>query len=134
MDLAAAGFGALDWRASARRAESATRVATVAKSSAALGAQVFQRAGCVGCHSVDGSTAGKTGPTLKGVYGAQVKLVNRPPRLRDEAYIRESILEPSKDVVQGYEPFMPSYRGVLSDAEVSSLVLYLRTLGAKTAR
>jgi mono/diheme cytochrome c family protein len=130
LDLRAAGFGALDWRASARRAAAAS-TATVASSSAAEGAQIFQRVGCVACHSIDGTRAGKTGPTLKGLYGSQVPLVGKPPRLADDAYLLQSILDPSAEVVQGYEPGMPSFRGVLSDAEVRSVVMYIRTLGEK---
>jgi mono/diheme cytochrome c family protein len=133
LDLNAAGFGPLDVQASMRRAESAASVATATApvSSAALGTRIFQRAGCAGCHSVDGTTAGKTGPTLKGVYGSRVTLANRPPRLADDDYLRASILDPSRELVQGYEPFMPSFRGVLSDAEVASLVSYIKSLGAK---
>ncbi|MDB4883794.1 MAG: cytochrome c class [Gemmatimonadetes bacterium] len=132
MNLAAAGFGSLDWRASARRADASASVAAApAASSAAIGARLFQRSGCAGCHSVDGTAAGKTGPTLKGVYGSQVKLANRPARLADEDYIRQSLLDPSRELVQGYEPFMPSFRGVLTDAEVSSLVMYVKTLGVR---
>jgi cytochrome c oxidase subunit II len=118
------------------RAESAASAATTTAStpSAALGARIFQRSGCGGCHSIDGTVAGKTGPTLKGVYGSQVKLANRTTRTADDEYLRTSILEPTKELVQGYEPFMPSFRGVLSDAEIASLVLYIKSLGARPAR
>jgi mono/diheme cytochrome c family protein len=34
--------------------------------------------------------------------------------------------------VKGFEPGMPSFRGVLSDAQVESLVRYIRTLGARS--
>jgi cytochrome c2 len=136
LDLASAGFGSLDVRASMHRAESAASAATTTAStpSAALGARIFQRSGCGGCHSIDGTVTGKTGPTLKGVYGSQVKLANRTTRTADDEYLRTSILEPTKELVQGYEPFMPSFRGVLSDAEIASLVLYIKSLGARPAR
>jgi cytochrome c2 len=132
LDLAAAGFGALDWHASARRAEaSASALAIASAPSAALGARVFQRAGCAGCHSTDGTVVGKTGPTLKGLYGTQVPLANRTSRRADDDYLKQSMLDPSSELVRGYEPFMPSFRGVLSDAEIESLVLYIKSLGAK---
>jgi mono/diheme cytochrome c family protein len=130
LDLRAAGFGALDWRASARRAATATSARTVA-ASAEQGARVVQRSGCLACHSVDGTTVGKTGPTLKGLYGSQVRLVGKPPVRADEAYLTRSILDPAADIVQGHEPGMPSFRGVLSEAEVRSVVMYLRSLGAQ---
>ena len=130
LDLRAAGFGALDWRASARRAASAASTTTVA-SSAEQGARVVQRSGCLACHSVDGTTVGKTGPTLKGLYGTQVRLVGKPPVRADDAYLTRSILEPAADIVQGHEPGMPSFRGVLSEADVRSVVMYIRSLGGR---
>jgi mono/diheme cytochrome c family protein len=130
LDLRAAGFGALDWRTLARAAKPASTT-TVAAASAAEGAQIFQRVGCVACHSVDGTQAGKTGPTLKGVYGSSVPLTGKPARRADDAYLLRSILEPGADIVQGFEPGMPSFRGVLSDAQVRSLVLYIASLGKR---
>ena len=127
LDLRAAGFGALDWRASARRAASGTTAATVA-ASADQGARIMQRSGCLACHSIDGTTTGKTGPTLQGLYGSQVSLVGKPPVRADDAYLTRSILEPAAEIVQGHEPAMPSFRGVLSDAEVRSVVMYIRSL------
>jgi mono/diheme cytochrome c family protein len=130
LDLRAAGFGNVDWRAVARGAHAAAPT-NVAASSAAEGAQIFQRVGCVACHSVDGTQAGKTGPTLKGVYGSTVQLTGKPARVADEAYLLQSILEPGADIVKGFEPGMPSFRGVLSDAQVLSLVMYIEGLGKK---
>jgi mono/diheme cytochrome c family protein len=133
LDLPAAGFYDLDWRTLARRASTASTTTTASASSAAEGTQIFQRFGCVACHSVDGTQAGKTGPTLKGVYGSRVSLTGKPARVADEAYLLQSILEPGADIVQGFEPGMPSFRGVLSEAQVRSLVMYIETLGARRA-
>ncbi|HEX7981155.1 MAG TPA: c-type cytochrome, partial [Gemmatimonadaceae bacterium] len=130
LDLRAAGFGNVDWRTLARGAKSAAPTAVTA-SSATEGAQIFQRMGCVACHSVDGTQAGKTGPTLKGVYGSSVQLTGKPARVADEAYLLQSILEPGADIVKGFEPGMPSFRGVLSEAQVRSLVMYIQTLGRR---
>jgi mono/diheme cytochrome c family protein len=146
LDLAAAGFGALDWRASLRRAAlpniavtkegagAAGGAAVAAAVTAAEGAKVYQRAGCVGCHSVDGTTAGKTGPTFRGLYGATVPLVGKPARRADDAYLRRAILDPAGEIVQGYEPGMPSFRGILKDAEIESVILYIKSLGGRPAR
>jgi mono/diheme cytochrome c family protein len=132
LDLARAGFGSLDWRASMRRAS--TPVATTAPATAptaALGATLYQQKGCVGCHSVDGTTAGKTGPTFKGLYGSSVPLSTGVTRKADDAYLRRSILDPAREIVKGFEPGMPSYRGVLSDAEIESLIRYVKSLGGR---
>jgi len=128
MSLASAGFGSVDWRASARRAASKGGAAVAATSSAEKGAQIYQRTGCIACHSINGVTAGKTGPTFKGLYGSSVKLVGKPARIANDAYLMQSILDPGSEIVQGYEPGMPSFKGVLSDAEIRSVVLYLKEL------
>jgi cytochrome c oxidase subunit 2 len=46
----------------------------------------------------------------------------------DDAYIRDSILQPKRDVVAGYEPMMPSFKGLLDDGEIQSLTAYIRSL------
>jgi mono/diheme cytochrome c family protein len=138
LDLARAGFGTLDWRASMRRAAApnlaVAKDAPRSTATAAEGARVYQRAGCMGCHSVDGTTAGKTGPTFKGLWGAARPLANGRTRRADEAYLRQSILDPASEIVRGYEPGMPSFRGILKDAEIESMILYIRSLGGQTAR
>ena len=51
--------------------------------------------------------------------------------IADEAYLRESILQPAAKVVSGYERgevSMPSYAGVLTDSQVDSLVLFIKSL------
>ena len=39
----------------------------------------------------------------------------RPTLVADEAYLRDSILLPKRDVVAGYEPIMPSFQGQLDE-------------------
>ena len=49
----------------------------------------------------------------------------------DEAYIRESILEPSAKVVPGFNRIgmgMPSFAGVLTDQQLESVVLFIKSL------
>jgi cytochrome c oxidase subunit 2 len=49
----------------------------------------------------------------------------------DEAYLRESILNPGARIVAGYdksETAMPSYEGLLNASQVDSLILYLKSL------
>jgi len=132
LDLARAGFASLDWRASARGTLSKPLVvAKGAASTAARGATLYQQKGCIGCHSIDGTLAGKTGPTLRGVYGSSVTLTTGASRTANDAYLRRSILDPASEIVKGFEPGMPTYRGVLSDAEVESLIRYIKSIGRK---
>ena len=46
----------------------------------------------------------------------------------DDAYLRESILNPGAKVVAGYEAGMPSFAGVLTDAQIDSVILYIKSL------
>ena len=49
----------------------------------------------------------------------------------DDAYLRESILQPTAKVVTGYErgeAGMPSYAGVLNDAQIESILLFIKSL------
>lgn len=98
---------------------------------AAEGQRVASLMGCVACHSIDGSTLGKVGPTWKGLFSSERKLADGSKTKADEAYLRESIREPALRVVAGFDKSdtgMPSYEGVISDAQIEALVLYIRSL------
>lgn len=90
------------------------------------GELIYNRRGCVQCHSIDGSA--KAGPTFLGTFGTQQGLVDGTSVLIDENYIRESILEPQAKVRAGYKPVMPTYQGQLSDEEISALIAYMKSL------
>lgn len=92
---------------------------------AARGRELFISAGCAGCHSGDSSVRA---PRLEGVYGRRVPLADGRFVKADAAYLRDSILQPSRDVVAGYTPVMPSFEGVLEEGEIQALVAYLREL------
>lgn len=89
----------------------------------ATGEQLFQDLACQGCHMNP-----KVAPPLGGVAGRTVTLDDGSTLVADDAYLRESILEPAKKVVAGYLKLMPYYRDFLSDAEVEKLVAYLHSL------
>lgn len=99
-----------------------------AKPGAELGKELSTRYGCIACHSVDGTKEGHSGPTWKGLYGSQRRFIKGAPRVADDAYLLESMLEPGKAVVEGYALGMGSYAGVLSDTELKSIVLYIAML------
>jgi cytochrome c oxidase subunit 2 len=93
---------------------------------AEAGEMLYLQRGCKQCHSIDGSTG--TAPTFLGLYGAVEPLAGGGSVRVDENYVRESILDPAVKVRAGFEPVMPSYRGRLSDAEISAIIEYLETL------
>lgn len=97
--------------------------------SAAAGKELSTKYGCIACHSVDGAMVGHSGPTWKGLYGGNrsFKDGSSLPKV-DDAYLRESILDPAKRIVKGYELGMGSYQGVLTDTDIESVILYIKSL------
>ena len=99
--------------------------------SEARGQELATLYGCVGCHSIDGTTDGKSGPTWKGLWEAGRTLADGRKVRATEEYLTESIFEPSKVSQPGYQDLeagMPSYKGILSDEDVQSVILYIRSL------
>jgi mono/diheme cytochrome c family protein len=84
---------------------------------------------CATCHSTDGSKL--VGPSLKDKYGSTETLADGSTVTVDDAYIKESLLNPMAKVVQGFPPAMPSQEGKLSDAQIESIVLFLRHIAGK---
>lgn len=89
------------------------------------GAKLFIAQGCSGCHANSSSVHA---PRLDGVYGRDVHLSDGRTIKADDAYIRDSMLQPKRDIVAGYEPIMPSFKGLLDDGEIQSLTAYIRSL------
>ncbi len=84
------------------------------------------RNGCTGCHSVDGTRS--TGPTWFGLYGSQVPLNDGSTVLADDAFIKESILDPNAKIVAGFPSpsLMPRYE--FTDEEIANIIAYIQTL------
>jgi cytochrome c oxidase subunit II len=91
------------------------------------GAKLFVAQGCSGCHANSSSVHA---PKLAGLYGTMVPLSDGRRVKADDGYIRDSILQPKRDVVAGYEPIMPAYAGLLDDGEVQGLTAYIRSLAS----
>jgi mono/diheme cytochrome c family protein len=74
----------------------------------------------------------RLGPTFRGLYGSSRTFSSGVVRVTaDDGYLRESILEPGAKVVSGYERLgmgMPSFAGVLTDAQIESVILYIKSL------
>ena len=95
---------------------------------AELGLELFEssQAGCTVCHSVDPGVE-LVGPNLSGVA---LVAGERVSGLDAEGYIRESILDPSAYVVEGFPDgqMLDIYEGTLTSDEIDALVAYLMTL------
>jgi mono/diheme cytochrome c family protein len=98
-------------------------VAKVDTASADHGQQLYAAKACVGCHSLDGSRL--VGPSFKGLWGRKEKTSAGEVDV-DVAYLTESIKAPNAKVVEGYPPVMPMIP--LSDLEIESLILYIKTV------
>lgn len=96
------------------------------RSLADKGKGLFESAGCIGCHSIDGSA--KVGPTLKGIFGSTVQLADGKTVKADEEYLRESMEEPNEQIVKGFQPIMPTFKGTLKDDDIAAIIAYLKTL------
>ncbi|WNG63225.1 cytochrome c oxidase subunit II [Archangium gephyra] len=90
------------------------------------GERVAAERGCLKCHTVDGTA--HIGPTWLGLYGRRERLTTGETVVVDEAYLTESMMKPGAKRVEGFEPVMPSFLGVLEAAEVAALVEYIKTL------
>ncbi len=55
-------------------------------------------------------------------------LDNQQTVIADERYLRDSILNPKKEIAAGYEPVMPSFDGLIDDGELQMLLAYLKSL------
>jgi cytochrome c oxidase subunit 2 len=86
--------------------------------------QLLEAKDCMTCHSIDGQES--IGPTLKGIYGRQVKLKDGSSVTADDAYVRESILKPSAKIVAEFDDVMPEPE--LSEEELNQILDYLKTL------
>lgn len=85
--------------------------------------------GCASCHA---GGANQRGAKLEGVFGTQVKLADGSTVTADEQYIRNSILNPSAQIVEGYQPIMPTFKGQVTEEQLNALVAYIKSLGTQT--
>ena len=78
------------------------------------GQKQFKQLGFSGCHNTDSTKL--VGPGLAGIGD------------RGDEYIRNSITNPSAEIVDGYLNLMPSSFASLDDSDLDALVAYLKTL------
>ena len=127
-DSRAEGFGSITVDLTPR-ALTPTESAPV---SAEEGRKLYQRYGCSACHTAEDTSVSRLGPTFKGLYGSTRSFLKGVVTVTaDEVYLRESILAPAAKIVSGYERTgmgMPSFAGVLTDAQIESVILYIKSL------
>jgi len=70
------------------------------------------------------------------LFGKPARMQGGQTLVVDEAYVRESIVNPAARVVAGYQPVMPTFRGTVSEEELLQLIAYIKSLkppGAEAA-
>lgn len=98
-------------------------------SPASRGETLAEEKGCVNCHSTDGSRS--VGPTWKGLAGSKVRLSDGRVQRADDAYLKESIQQPSAKTVEGFQAgLMESVikPGSITDQQAAELIAYIQTL------
>jgi cytochrome c oxidase subunit II len=94
---------------------------------ASAGAKLFQDLACNTCHRPD---AQGRGPVLEGLFGKTVTLQNGETLTVDEAYVRESILQPAAKIASGFQPIMPTFQGLVTEEQLLELIEYVKSLQA----
>jgi cytochrome c oxidase subunit 2 len=90
-----------------------------------LGQRTFKTM-CASCHNIDGAG---TGPEWRNLYGKMETLSDGSRVLVDDAYIIESIFDPARKIVKGFEKQnMTSFRGLLTPEKVQGIIAYMKTL------
>ena len=98
-----------------------------------VGREIMEGKGlCLTCHTIGKKAGPLRFPDLDGV-GARA--ANRVPGLSDVEYLAQSLYEPSKFIVPGFNPGMPEISKPpigLTDDEILAVIAYLQSLGGTT--
>jgi cytochrome c oxidase subunit 2 len=89
------------------------------------GERLFASLSCNACHN---ARPDARGPSLANVYGSRLTLTTGERIIADDAYLRQSILNPSQHVTQGYAPIMPTYQGRINEEGVIALIEFIKHL------
>jgi cytochrome c oxidase subunit 2 len=92
---------------------------------ASAGEKLFADLACNTCHRPDSQGRG---PVLEGLFGKTVTLQSGETVAVDEAYVRESILNPAAKITAGFQPIMPTFQGLVSEEQLLQLVEYVKSL------
>jgi cytochrome c oxidase subunit 2 len=94
----------------------------------AAGEQLYTLKGCVACHKTDGTTL--LAPAWNGLFGKKETIVadgQTTDITVDEAYIKESILEPQKKITKGFEKTLMPVTTITTE-EIDQLIAFIRSL------
>ena len=92
------------------------------------GERLFASMGCNACHS--GNCRGARAQPCGRLQHSHLALTDGSTMVANEAYLRETILNPSQHVTAGYAPIMPTYQGQISEDGLIDLVEYMKSLNS----
>jgi cytochrome c oxidase subunit 2 len=92
------------------------------------GEQLAKAQGCIACHSLDGSVV--VGPSWKGLFGKTETLADGSTVTVDEAYLKESIVDPNAKIVSGFSPdiMLKDFGAKLTAEQIDAIVEYIKTV------
>ncbi|GAA0852249.1 cytochrome c oxidase subunit II [Aliiglaciecola litoralis] len=93
--------------------------------SAQSGKELAQISGCLGCHNFNDASIG---PSWKNLYGKTQTMVDGTQVIVDDAYLKESIINPMAKIVKGYAPIMPVMS--LDDLQTTAIIDYIKEKGS----
>jgi cytochrome c oxidase subunit 2 len=96
---------------------------------ASAGQKLFADLACNTCHRPD---AQGRGPVLQNLFGKTVELNTGERVVVDEAYVRESILNPQAKITLGFQPIMPTFQGLVTEEGLLELIEYVKSLKQDT--
>jgi cytochrome c oxidase subunit II len=96
------------------------------ESPVAAGQKIFQSLGCASCHGAQGE--GGRGPSFVGLFNSEVQIEADGKVTANEEYIRNSILNPSQQIVAGYQNIMPTFKGQVNEEQLLLLITYIKSL------
>ena len=95
------------------------------KSPVEAGEYFYKTRGCIQCHSLDGVP--KNGPSFKDLFGKERKFTDGTSTVADANYIRNSTLEPQSKIVNGFRPIMPTFKGQLTDQDITAIIAFIKS-------
>lgn len=92
------------------------------------GRRLAETQGCIGCHSLDGST--NIGPTWQNLASSEVTLADGSTEIADDEYLYGAIVDPNAAIREGFPPnVMPqNYDEMFTEEQINDLIEFIETV------
>ncbi len=109
-----------DWEALEAHARQLAGAKAAPPPAAADAEELYHQLSCAGCHERP-----ELAPPLRGLEGKRRDLGHGQQVVADLAYVKESVLNPDAKRVEGYPVHMPTYVGLVDDAQLDALAKWV---------